>query len=107
MYDIDAIRELPEYKASDYLDDAESVALYLAFALAEGDPELIMLAIRNVADAKGMAELAKVTGLSRTTLYRSLSENGNPRLDTLLKIFKAFGIRFSAVVDKPDAEEAA
>jgi probable addiction module antidote protein len=64
--------------------------------LADGDARAVPVALRTVADAVGgMAELAEKTGLSRETLYRTLSERGNPRLDTLATILAAFGLRLS------------
>jgi probable addiction module antidote protein len=64
--------------------------------LADGDARAVPVALRTVADAVGgMAELAEKTGLSRETLYRTLSEKGNPRLDTLSAILAAFGLRLS------------
>jgi probable addiction module antidote protein len=64
--------------------------------LEDGDTRAIPIALRTVADAVGgMAALAKKTGLSRETLYRTLSANGNPRLDTLALILNAFGLRLA------------
>jgi probable addiction module antidote protein len=64
--------------------------------LADGDERAVPVALRTVADAVGgMTALAKKTGLSRETLYRTLSERGNPRLDTLAAILAAFGLRLS------------
>ncbi len=70
--------------------------------LEDGDPRAIPIALRTVADALGgMAALADKTGLSRETLYRTLSEKGNPRLDTLNAILAAFGLRLSVQPSKP------
>jgi probable addiction module antidote protein len=64
--------------------------------LADGDARAVPIALRTVADAVGgMAALADRTGLSRETLYRTLSERGNPRLDTLAAILAAFDLRLS------------
>ena len=64
--------------------------------LADGDARAVPVALRTVADAVGgMTALADRTGLSRETLYRTLSERGNPRLDTLAAILAAFGLRLS------------
>jgi probable addiction module antidote protein len=64
--------------------------------LADGDERAVPVALRTIADAVGgMAALAEKTGLSRETLYRTLSERGNPRLDTLAAILAAFGLRLS------------
>jgi probable addiction module antidote protein len=64
--------------------------------LEDGDARVVPVALRTVADAVGgMAALAEKTGLSRETLYRTLSPQGNPRLDTLAAILAAFGLRMS------------
>jgi DNA-binding phage protein len=60
------------------------------------------MALRTVVDALGgMAKLAEKTGLSRETLYRTLSSNGNPRLDTLAAILAAFGLTLSVQAITP------
>ena len=64
--------------------------------LKDGDARAVPIALRTVADAVGgMAALARKTGLSRETLYRTLSARGNPRLDTLAAILAAFGLQLS------------
>ncbi len=70
--------------------------------LRDGDARAIPVALRTIADAAGgMAALAEKTGLSRETLYRTLSEKGNPQLDTLTTILAAFGLRLSVRATKP------
>ncbi|HRQ64633.1 MAG TPA: putative addiction module antidote protein [Xanthomonadaceae bacterium] len=73
----------------------EDVPGFLAEALLDGDHRVLPLALRTAADVLGMAELASRTGLSRETLYRTLSDKGNPRLDTLAAILGAFGLRLA------------
>jgi probable addiction module antidote protein len=68
--------------------------------LSDGDHRALPIALRTAADVLGMAELARRTGLSRETLYRTLSDKGNPRLDTLGAILGAFGLRL-AVASTP------
>ncbi|HEY4032469.1 MAG TPA: addiction module antidote protein [Ktedonobacteraceae bacterium] len=81
------------------LKDPELAALYLEDCLEDGDMELFTMALRDVADARGgMAYLAEVTHLNRETLYRTLSKDGNPRLDTLYKILAAMGLRIGVSV---------
>jgi probable addiction module antidote protein len=64
--------------------------------LADGDARAVPVALRTIVDAAGgMAALAAKTGLSRETLYRTLSKRGNPRLDTLAVILAAFGLRLT------------
>lgn len=80
------------FRAADYLQAAELPG-YLAEVMHDGDTRALPLALRTVADVLGMAELARRTGLNRETLYRTLSDKGNPRLDTLGAILDAFGLR--------------
>lgn len=88
------------FRAAAYLAPAD-VPGFLAEALADGDHRAIPLALRTVAEVIGMRELAARTGLSRETLYRTLSAKGNPRLDTLAAILSAFGLRLSVVPADP------
>jgi len=75
-------------------------AHYLTACLEEGD-EVFLIGLRDVVDAQGgMAHLAEATGLNRETLYRTLSENGNPRLSSLGLIIEALGLRLS--IESPE-----
>lgn len=86
------------FRAADYLRSRADIAAYLEEMLADGDARAVPVALRTVADAVGgMAALAEKTGLSRETLYRTLSSKGNPRLDTLGAILQAFGLRLSVL----------
>ena len=82
------------FHAASYLRSERDIAAYLETMLADGGA--VPLALRTVAEAiGGVAALAKRTGLSRETLYRTLSETGNPRLDTLTVILHSFGLRLA------------
>ncbi len=88
--------ESKKYDTSDYLKSPEDVASYIESALEEDDPALLLVALRNVADSKGgMAMISRQSGLSRESLYRSLSKNGNPKISTLFSIIKALGLHLS------------
>jgi probable addiction module antidote protein len=92
------------FRAADHLRNDKDIAGYIEAMLEDGDPRAVPIALRTVADALGgMAALADKTGLSRETLYRTLSEKGNPRLDTLSAILAAFGLRLSVRPSKPAA----
>lgn len=85
-------------------DDNEAEA-YLQVALEEydedGDYEAFMLALKNLAEAKGgINELSKKTHLNRQNLYRVLSKSGNPRLGTLSNIIHALGFRLTVAKAK-------
>jgi probable addiction module antidote protein len=90
-----AVKTRP-WDAAEHLDTPEDIAAYLGAALEEGDPKLIVAALGDVARARGMAELARETGLSRESLYRSLSLDGNPEFATVLRILQALGLRLEA-----------
>lgn len=84
------------FRAADNLRSEAEVAAYIEAMLEDGDARAVPVALRTVVDAAGgMAALADKTGLSRETLYRTLSERGNPRLDTLAVILAAFGLRLA------------
>ena len=91
------------FRAADYIRGDAELAVFLNELLADGDARMIPVALRTAADVLGMTELARRTGLSRETLYRTLSSKGNPRLDTLSVILAAFGLRLdvAAVRAKP------
>ncbi len=82
------------FRAADYLRTDADIAGYLEAVLADGDARAVPRGLRTVTDAVGgMRALAERTGLSRETLYRTLSERGNPRLDTLATILAAFNLQ--------------
>jgi len=78
-----------------YLDDAESLAAYMSEALATEDPAFIADALGVVARARGMSEIARLSGLSRESLYRALSPDGNPEFNTILRVVRAMGLQLS------------
>ncbi len=77
------------YDTADYLPNQEDMALYFEACLEENDPALIAHALWVIARAKGMSQLAKDTGLSRESLYKALSAEGNPEFSTILKVTRA------------------
>jgi probable addiction module antidote protein len=81
------------WDVAEHLETPEDVAAYLEAVLDDGDPHLIAAAIGDVARARGMSQLSRDTGLSRESLYRSLSGDGNPEFGTVLKVLKALGVR--------------
>lgn len=89
--------ELTRFDAATHLSDAEAQAEFLSEALATADVGYIAHAIGVVARARGMAGLAAETGFKRQQLYRALSEDGNPTLDTLTRVVRALGFRLSVV----------
>ena len=82
----------------DLQDPAEAVG-YLNACLEDGDPDVFMLALRDVARARGgVAKLAEATELNREHLYRMLSENGNPELRSLETLLDALGFRLAVTL---------
>jgi probable addiction module antidote protein len=75
--------------------DSRLAAEYLNAAAEDGDPRVYLAALRTVAEAEGMARLAKAAGVPRESLYRALSPSGNPRFSTLHAILKAAGLRLA------------
>ena len=90
--------KLTTYDPAVALVDNEEIAAFMADALETGDAGYIAKALGVVARARGMAQIASETGLSREQLYRSFSENGNPTLKTTLAVMKALGIDLTAKV---------
>ena len=77
------------YKGSDYLKTQKDIVAYLNAALEDGEPAVLLEALRNVAVAKGgMAALARAAGVSRESLYRTLSRQGNPKIDTIMELLQ-------------------
>ena len=87
--------ELKKFDVIDFLDSDEALVEYLNAALAENDPKYFAKALGNAARAKGMSSVSEVSGVGRQSLYRALSEEGNPRIDTLFKILEALNIRLA------------
>ena len=91
-------KNLTTYDPAEDLSSDEAISLFMAEAFQTNDAGYIAHALGVVARAKGMAQIAGQTGLSREQLYRSFSENGNPTLKTTLAVMKALGIELTARV---------
>lgn len=78
-------------------DDLEFAVEYLKAALEDTDePKVLLMALRRLAEARGgIAKVAKAAGIERESLYRALSQKGNPRLSTLVAVTKAIGLRLT------------
>ena len=77
----------------DYLKTPEEINEYLADAFLAEDPKIFVVALGYLARKKGMTELARLTGVNRESLYKSLSGNGNPGYATIVRILRALNIR--------------
>jgi probable addiction module antidote protein len=85
------------WDVTEHLDTDERIALFLEAIFEDGSPTEIAAAIGTVAKARGMTQLANETGLSRPALYKALSGDGNPGLDTIMKVLAALGVRLTVV----------
>jgi len=87
--------------SQELLKDPKIAATFLEEILAEGDMQLFTAALKDVAEAQlgGVTALAKKTELNRQQLYKTLSKNGNPRLNTLSEVLHAVGLRVSVAPD--------
>ena len=77
------------------LKDPKEAAAYIEAVLDMGDPGALLVALRQVTKAHGMADVARRADVGEKTLFRALSENGNPTIDTLHKVLHAVGLRLS------------
>ncbi len=86
------------YDVAEQLRTPAEMAAYLDAWLAEAPDDVtgIARALGDIARAKGMSQVAKAAGLSRESLYRALSIDGNPSFATILKVTKALGVRLHA-----------
>ncbi len=84
------------FHAADYLDDEETIAEYLTAALENPNPDVFLAAVRDVARARGMTQLARDAGLGRESLYKALTPGAKPRYDTILVLLQALGIKLTA-----------
>lgn len=81
------------WDAADYLRTEADMAAYLAAALEAGDAAVVAAALGDIARAWGMTEVARSAGLGRESLYKALSNEGNPEFSTILRVVRALGLR--------------
>ena len=84
------------YDSAKYLDTPEARAAYMTEALATEDASFIAEALGTVAKASGMSAVAREAGLSRENLYRSLSGATNTKLETVVRVLRALGVKLTA-----------
>lgn len=88
--------KLVPFDPTRYLTDDAAIAEYMTAVLETEDPDLLLLALGDIARARGMAEVAKEAGLGRESLYKALAPGSKPRFDTIVKVARALGLRFTA-----------
>ena len=87
-----SIKTIP-WDSAAHLKTGADVADYLEAVFELDDPALVVHALGVIARSKGMAKIAKATGLGRESLYKALSADGNPELATVLKVMRALGLK--------------
>lgn len=87
--------KLRKYDSAEYLKSDEAVLAYLQEALDSDDPKMVSHALGVVARAQGMTKIARDAGVSRESLYRTLSDEGNPEFATVMKIVRALGMKLA------------
>ena len=88
--------KLMPFDAARYLTDDAAIAEYMTAVLETDDSDLLLLALSDIARARGMAQVAKDAGLGRESLYKALAPGAKPRFDTILKVARALGVRLTA-----------
>ena len=88
--------KLVPFDAARYLTDDDAVAENMNAVLETGNSDHLLLALGDIARARGMAQVAKDTGLGRESLYKALAPGAKPRFDTVLKVARALGVKLTA-----------
>jgi probable addiction module antidote protein len=83
------------FEVADYLDSEEAIAEYLSLAARDENPGVLLKALGDVAKARGVAEVAKASGLGRESLYKTLAPGAKPRFETIATIMRALNVGFS------------
>lgn len=99
--------ELSPYDTAEHLDSEEIIEEYLLAICEDGTAPEIARALGSIAKARGITELARKTGLTRQTLYKALSGQGNPELATISKVAEALGLRLTLVRAPKNEQDAA
>lgn len=84
--------KIARFDAADFLDSEEAIAAYLSAALEDKNPDVFLMAVADVAKARGMSQLAKDAGLGRESLYKALAPGAQPRYSTIIKLLAAMGV---------------
>jgi probable addiction module antidote protein len=87
--------EVTDWDMADHINSKEEVIAYLEAALEENDMELLLSTLGDIARSKGMTQIANDLNLSRESLYRSLSPDGNPSFSTVMKVLDTLGFQLS------------
>jgi probable addiction module antidote protein len=91
------------FDTADYLDNDIVIAEYLSAAVEDPNPAVFLAALGDVAKARGIAQIAKDSGLGRESLYKALSTGAHPRYETVNAVLRALGVKFAVVADQPNS----
>ena len=89
------------FDAADFLNTEKKQAAYITAALETGDADFVRDALGIVAKARGMGEVAKIADLNRESLYKALSETGNPEFSTVMRVMRALGLTLASRPAQP------
>jgi probable addiction module antidote protein len=87
------------FDAASYLDNDAVIAEYLSAAAEDPNADVFVAALGDVAKARGMAQIAKDSGLGRESLYKALSAGAHPRFETINSVLHALGVKFTVVAE--------
>jgi probable addiction module antidote protein len=93
-----SISNLPEFDMAEQLKTEADIAAYLNMVIEDGDAAELARALGVIARAKGMADIAQKSGLTREALYKALRPNAQPRFSTIQKVMGALGVKLHASV---------
>ena len=91
---------LKPFDASDYLDNDELIAEYLTVALENRDPDIFLAAVRDVAKARGVANIASLAGVGRESLYKTFKPGAQPRFDTVRRLLSVLGVKLEVIASQ-------
>ena len=87
------------FDAAQYLDNDAVIVEYLSAAAEDPNPDVFVAALGDVAKARGMAQIAKESGLGRESLYKALSAGAHPRYETVSAVLRALGVKFNVIAE--------
>jgi probable addiction module antidote protein len=76
--------------------DNHAIAAYLSTALATGDTDKLLAALEKVIKTEGVSSIARAAGMGREAVYKAIAAGNKPQFETVVKLFKAVGVRLAA-----------
>jgi|TARA_B110000008_G_C16546514_1_gene394485 probable addiction module antidote protein len=87
------------FDAAEYLETEDDIQQFLSRAAEDGNTQHLLYCLSIAARTKGMTEVAKKAGVTRASLYKSLEEGANPKIETIAKVLEVFGCKLSITPD--------